>query len=95
VCGLSVSSLAGLTRWTNLDRKPGGRNRFASAAGATARPGQAGSFTEDIPAVMAGGGFQHKMPRSIASEGSDDVEQMMFNVSFRDAEQGGEFIRRT
>jgi hypothetical protein len=44
---------------------------------------------------MARRGLQQKAPGSITSEGSHDVEQMMFNVPFRDAEQGGEFIRRT
>jgi hypothetical protein len=89
---LIIVRLAGLT---NLDHKSRGRNRFASAAWATAGPCQTCSLTKDIPTVMARGRLQHKAPGSITSEGPYDVEQMVFNIPFRDAEQGGEFIRRT
>ena len=89
---LMIVRLAGLT---NLDHKSRGRNRFASAARATAGARQTCSLTKDIPAVMARGWLQHKVPGSISSERLHDVKQMVFNVPFRDAEQGGEFIRRT
>jgi hypothetical protein len=87
---LMIVRLAGLT---NLDHKARGRNRFASAARATAGPRQACSLTKDIPTVMARGRLQHKAPGSISSERLHDVKQMVFNVPFRDAEQGGKFMR--
>jgi len=85
----------GLAPLTSLDHKSRGGNRFAPAAGATAWPRQASSLAEDIPAIMANRGLQQKAPGSIARERSHDVDQVMFNVPLRDAEQGGEFIRRT
>ena len=87
---LMLVRLAGVT---NLDPKSRGRNRFASAARATAGPRQTCSLTKDIPTIMARGRLQHKAPGSISSERLHDVKQMVFNVPFRDAEQGGEFIR--
>jgi len=83
-----------LARLMNLNHKSRGGNRFASAAGAPAGPRQTGSLTKDIPTVMAQRRLKHEAPGSITSERSHDVEQMMFNVPFGDAEQGGELIRR-
>ena len=83
-----------LARLMKLDHESRGGNRFASAAGAPARPGQAGSFAEDIAAIVARGGRKLKAPGSIMGERSHDVKQMMFYVAFRDAEQGSQLIRR-
>lgn len=58
---------------------------LAPAARAATRTGKFGPFTKDKIAIGAGGRLEDETARSIASQRFDDVREVVFDLSFREA----------
>ena len=78
----------------DFDSVSGNRDGFAAAAGAPAGTGQTGALTEDELAVLACGRLHDKPARSIPSQGSYDMEQVVFDLALREGEHSCELAGR-
>ncbi len=75
------------------DSVTGRGNMLASTTGAATRPSQAGSLAEDEATVLTFSGFQDETSRPVTTDGSDNVVHMVFDQSFRDADDLRELPR--
>ena len=67
---------------------------FAPTVRATAGSSEPSAITEDKIAVLAARGLQHKPAGLITRDRFDDMDEMVFDLSFRHREHLGQLVRR-
>lgn len=73
-----------------VDPIPRGRDRLAPATVTATRSGQTRPVPKAIAAIPACGRFQHEAARPIAGDGLHDMGQMLFDLTFGEADQLGQ-----
>ena len=73
-------------RQRSIDTIPRRGDVFAPTVRAAAGPGEPSAVTEDKIAVLATRGLQHKPAGLITRDRLDDVDEMVFDLSFRNRE---------
>lgn len=76
-----------MTRQEALDAITGRGNVLASTTGTATRPSQAGSLAKDEATVLTFSGFHDETSRPVTTDRSDNMAHMVFDLSFRYAEQ--------
>lgn len=66
---------------------------FAPTVRATAGSSEPSAITEDKIAVLAARGLQHKPAGLITRDRFDDMDEMVFDLSFRNREHLGQLVR--
>lgn len=77
-----------------FDAVSGGCNPFASARGTSAGPGQFCAIAKHEPAVGTGGRFKHESLCAISRQRFHHMRQMVFDLSFRNAQGLRQLIGR-